>query len=486
MTSSLLVIDDDPSLGEFLEVALEPEGFEVSAFTDPRKALLELEHVDVVLIDLKLGLEDGTRVCQQILREQPGLPVIVMTAFGSLDAAVASIRAGAYDFLSKPFEVEALLIALHRAMRMRGLREEVNLLRQELTQVEGFEELVGESAPMRKLRGLLERIAHADAAVLIRGATGCGKELVARAIHRRGPRADQPFVAVNCAAIAESLLESELFGHTRGAFTGADTARQGLLQRASGGSLLLDEIGDMPLALQAKLLRVLEEKTVRPLGSDKEVPIDVRILAATHCDLEEAVRDGSFREDLLYRINVLQVPVPPLRERGTDVLLLAQRFVDVFATRNGKQVSGISRAVEEKLLDYDWPGNVRELRNCIERAVVMTRHEKLVVEDLPRKIQRFRSSEGLINAPDDPAELVALDQVERHYILRVLETVGWNKAHAARILGINRKTLYRKLEQFMGDSRRLPVMKPSGRLPAAGDPPASGRLPVARDPSQKR
>ena len=409
MTSRLLVIDDDPSIGAFLSDALAPEGYDVAAFTDPAAALAELEGFDVVLTDLRLGVDDGSRICEEILRKQPGMPVIVMTAFGSLDSAVAAIRAGAYDFLSKPFEIDALLISLDRAVRMRGLHEEVNLLRQELGHVDGFEELVGESPPMQQLCALLARVAQAQASVLIRGPTGSGKELVARAIHRHSPRRDGPFVAVNCAAIAESLLESELFGHTRGAFTGADDDRQGLIQQASGGSLLLDEVGDMPLGLQAKLLRVLEERTVRPLGSDRELPVDVRLLAATHCDLEQDVREGRFREDLLYRINVVQAVIPPLRERGTDVLLLAQNFVTRFAARNGKQVCGLTQAVNERLLEYDWPGNVRELRNCIERAVVLTRHEKLILEDLPGKIQRFRCSAQLVDTPEDPSQLVALE-----------------------------------------------------------------------------
>jgi two-component system response regulator HydG len=282
---------------------------------------------------------------------------------------------------------------------------------------------------------------------LITGESGTGKEVVARAIHKQSRRHKGPFVAVNCAALPDSLLESELFGHARGAFTDARAERKGLLLQADGGTLLLDEIGEMPPGMQAKLLRALEEKTLRPVGGDKEVPFDVRLITATNRDLEAAVEENQFREDLFFRINVVQIDLPPLRARGTDVLLLAQHFVETFADRSDKQVTGIAENAAERLLAYSWPGNVRELRNVVERAVALTCYEKVAVEDLPAKVRDYRSDQVFIGG-DDPTELVPLDEIEKRYILHVLKTVGDNKAMAARILGLDRKTLYRKLKQY--------------------------------------
>jgi two-component system response regulator HydG len=270
---------------------------------------------------------------------------------------------------------------------------------------------------------------------------------VARALHRRGRRKDGPFVAINCAALPETLLESELFGHERGAFTDARAARSGLFVQASGGTLFLDEIGEMPLALQPKLLRALQERAVRPLGGEREVPFDVRLVTATNRDLETAVHDGRFREDLFFRVNVIHVPLPPLRARGGDILLIAQRFVNEYAARSGKAVTGLSPQAAERLLAYAWPGNVRELENCIERAIALAQHDKILPDDLPEKIRDYRRSHVLV-ASDDPAELVPLEEVERRYILRVLEAVGGNKSQAAQVLGLGRKTLYRKLEEY--------------------------------------
>jgi two-component system, NtrC family, response regulator AtoC len=283
--------------------------------------------------------------------------------------------------------------------------------------------------------------------VLVTGETGTGKELVARALHDRGPRKAGPFVGLNCAAVPEPLLEAELFGHVRGAFTDASRARAGLFTRANGGTLFLDEIGELPLALQPKLLRALQERKVRPVGSDDEVPFDARVMTATNRDLESAVDENRFREDLFFRINVIHVGLPPLRARGGDVLLLAQHFVDRYAGQAGKAVSGISAAAAERLLAYAWPGNVRELENCIERAIALTEFEKIAVDDLPEKIRNYRRSHVLV-ASDDPTELVPLEEVERRYILRVMEAVGGNKTEAAQVLGVGRRTLYRKLEQY--------------------------------------
>ncbi len=454
MTERVVLIDDDEVTLDALAAGLEPLRYEVLRFTRAEDGLVACDQgVDAVVTDLRMRGMDGLEVCERMRARHPDVPVIVMTAYREIEAAVAAIRAGAYDFLLKPFEVETLELALERALEHRRLTQQVRRLEEQLGRSKPFAEIVGESRAIQELNDLLRRVAPVESAVLIRGETGSGKELVARAIHDHGPRAAGPFVAVNCAAVPESLLESELFGHERGAFTGAERVREGLFQRARGGTLFLDEIGDMPLAIQAKLLRVLQDRKVRPIGSSREVEVDVRVLSATHRDIEKEVSTGQFRSDLLFRINVIQVDVPPLRERDNDVLLLAQHFLQQFAARSGRAVQGISPAVAEKLLAYDWPGNVRELSNCIERAVVLTRHEQLVVDDLPPAVRNARLPAADPAGLNQLAGFLPLEQVERRYILRVLDAVGGNKAHAARILGVGRKTLYRKLEQYAAERR---------------------------------
>src|SRR5690606_2490159 len=303
------------------------------------------------------------------------------------------------------------------------------------------------SPAMRKVNDLIGRVAESDANVLITGESGTGKELVARALHMRSPRSGGPFVAVNCAAVPETLLESELFGHAKGAFTDARQARTGLFVQASGGTLFLDEVGEMPLGMQPKILRSLQERRVRPVGGNTEVPFDARLITATNRDLETEVAERRFREDLYYRINVVRIEVPPLRARGNDILLLAQHFIERAAQRSGKSVVGLVSAAAEKLLSYDWPGNVRELENCIERAVALTRFDQVTVEDLPEKVRNYQSSH-IVVASDDPNELLPMQEVERRYIQRVLKSVGGNKTQAAKVLGFDRRTLYRKLDRY--------------------------------------
>jgi two-component system response regulator HydG len=445
----ILIVDDDRGMCELLEDGLAHRGFEAASRGSGDEALLALAaaEFDVVVADLNMRGMSGIALCERIVANRPDLPVIVITAFGSLDAAVAAIRAGAYDFITKPFEADVLALTLDRAVGHRALREEVKRLRRAVAESARFEEMLGQSAPMRALYDLLDRAAATDASVLVTGESGTGKELVARGLHARSPRRAGPFLAVNCAAVPEALLESELFGHVRGAFTDARAARPGLFVAASGGTLFLDEIGDMPLGLQPKLLRALQERTVRPVGSEEEVRFDVRLVAATNRDLESAIEEGRFREDLFFRVNVINVRVPPLRERGGDVLLLAQHFVERFAARGAKGVRGLSAAAARCLAAYAWPGNVRELSNCVERAVALTAFEEIGVDDLPEKIRDYRSSHVIL-AADGPADFAPLDEVERRYILRVLEAAGGNKTQAARILGLDRKTLYRKLERY--------------------------------------
>jgi two-component system, NtrC family, response regulator AtoC len=449
VTGRVLLVDDVQGMCEALAEALTRRGWDVVWRTSAPEALevLRTGEVDVVVTDLVLKGMNGLALCERIAESWPDVPAIVITAFGTVEHAVGAIRAGAYDFIIKPFETEALVLALERAIQHRRLQEEVKTLRRVVADASHFGNLIGTSSAMQSVYDLLGRIADSPATVLITGESGTGKEVAARALHERGPRKSRPFVAINCSAVPEALLESELFGHARGAFTDARAARAGLLLQANGGTLLLDEIGDMPLSLQPKLLRALQERTLRPVGGDEEVPFDVRVIATTNRDLRALVDEERFREDLYFRINVIHVELPPLRARGGDVLLLAQHFVDVHAARAQKVVKGISPGAAERLLAYSWPGNVRELQNSIERAIALTQHERIVAEDLPETVRAHRRSHVLI-AGDDPSELVPLSEVERRYVLRVLEAVGGNKTSAAQILGVTRKTLYRKLEEY--------------------------------------
>ncbi len=449
MKPKVMIVDDERSMCELLEADLRLRDFLTSSFTSGADALpaFSRDDFDVVLTDVTMPGLSGIDLCSRLVAARPDVPVVVMTAFGSLETAIAAIRAGAYDFVTKPIEMELLAVILRRAVERRRLQEQVRALSEAVERSSRFDELLGESPAMRRLYDQLARVADSDASVLITGESGTGKEFVAKAVHRRSPRREKPFVAVNCAALPDTLLESELFGHAKGAFTDARSDRKGLFVQAEGGTLLLDEIGEMPPAMQAKLLRALEESRVRPVGSEREIPFDVRILAATNRDLDSAVDDGRFRQDLFFRINVIQIEVPPLRARGADILLLAQHFVGQFAGRANKHIVGLSEPFAEKLLAYAWPGNVRELRNVIERAVALTRHDRLLPEDLPEKIREYRSPQVVLGG-SDPGELAPLEEVERRYILHVLQCAGDNRTLAARILGLDRKTLYRKLRLY--------------------------------------
>lgn len=449
MQRRVLIVDDDRSMCEMLEADLRRRGFSVCWKTSAEEGFAELgkEDLDVVLTDVRMPGTGGIALCERIVANRPDLPVVVFTAFGSMETAVSALRAGAYDFMTKPVDLDALAHRLNLAIQHRDLLEKVRVLGRAVEESQRFEELLGMSTPMKRLYELLGRVADLDSSVLLTGESGTGKEVAALALHKRSHRREGPFVAINCAAMPATLLESELFGHTAGAFTDAKTARKGLFVQAHAGTIFLDEIAEMPLPLQPKLLRALEERTVRPLGGDREVPFDVRVIAATNRNLEAAVEDGRFREDLFYRINVIQVEVPSLRARGRDVLLLAQHFIEEFAAVTGKRVTGISEPTAQKLLAYTWPGNVRELRNCMERAVALTRYERLVIEDLPEKI-RSHSTQPILLGGDDPSELVPMEEVERRYISYVLGVTEGNKSAAATILGLDRKTLYRKLERY--------------------------------------
>ena len=449
----LLVVDDQVSMTRWLCSDLQGRGFTTEASNSPEEIVDQLPqlHFDLVLTDVRMPRLSGLELCREITARRPDIPVIVMTAFGDMEAAIEAMRAGAYDFITKPLEVDLLEIALQRAVDHRRLQIQLEKLEKQMQESSRAGVLVGETPIMLDLIGQIERAGPSGAAILITGESGTGKELVARALHDSSARKAKPFIAVNCAALPEALIESELFGHAKGAFTDARDARKGLFAQADGGTLFLDEIGDLPLNLQAKLLRVLEQQTIRPIGSDQEQAIDVRVLSATHQDLEAKVEREEFRQDLYYRLNVIEIEVPPLRARGNDVLLLAHTFLQQFAEKSGKAVVGIAEPAATKLLDYDWPGNVRELRNVLERAVAMTQYDRVIVDDLPARVQQFTRNEVVFGS-EDPSNLVSLAELEQRYIAHVLQMVGNNRTRAARLLGLDRKTLYRKLKAQVSET----------------------------------
>ena len=447
MNSHVMVVDDEPSMVDLLVTDLKMRGYKVSGFTSANLAAdaLTSTEAQVVLTDLNMPGMTGLQLCERIVANRPDIPVVVMTAFGSLETAIEAIRAGAWDFVTKPVELELLAVVINRAVQHHQLREDVRRLSEQSGAVAPFEDLIGVCHEMQHVYAQIRKVAPTNASILITGESGTGKELVARAIHKHSEHRNGPFVAINCASIPENLLESELFGHAKGVFTDARADRKGLFLQAQGGTLFLDEIGELPLGLQARLLRAMEQRTVRAVGSDKETPFDARIITATNRDLETAIEEGRYREDFYFRINVIQLDLPPLRSRGNDVLLIARDLLNHFARQMNKNVNGFQESVAERLMNYDWPGNVRELRNVIERAVALTEFEKLVVDDLPEKVRDYRQSTFRIDI-DNPAELQTLEAVERNYIHRVLESVKGNRTEAARILGVDRKTLYRRLK----------------------------------------
>jgi len=441
----ILVADDDREMCEVVEAGLTERGYGVSWRLSPDEALAKLDEEDfaVLIVDINMGGTSGLELCRAAIAKRPGLLVVVMTGFGTVEHAIAAIRAGAYDFVTKPISMDSLALTMERAVRERAMTDELQRLRRRVDEHE-LPNVIGESEAMRRMADIVSRVAETDANVLITGESGTGKELVARALHERSGRKG-PFLAINCAAVPESLLENELFGHARGAFTDARTASAGLFVEADHGTLFLDEVGEMPLGMQAKLLRALQERKVRPLGATQEIPFDARVVTATNRELEHEIEAKRFREDLYYRINVVRVDVPPLRRRGKDILLLAQTFLERNGKRSGKEVCGLGRAVAERFMAYDWPGNVRELENCIERAVALARFQELTLDDLPAKIREHRSME-VNETGEDPAHLPSMDEVEQRYIRKVLAAVSGNKTLAAKVLGFDRRTLYRKLK----------------------------------------
>jgi two-component system response regulator HydG len=446
-TQRILCIDDDQDQCSLLAAALTRLGYGSVVTTSPVEALVRVakESFDAIITDLSMSELDGIALCEQVLSTRPEVPIIVLTGHGSMETVAGALRAGAFDFLIKPLDAKLLSISVARATQHSTLRAELRRLKLELGVKPSSRRLVGESAAMRRVHERVARVAASDVSVLICGETGTGKELVALAIHEASPRRAGPFVALNCAAVQSSLLESELFGHARGAFTDAKADRQGLFLEASGGTLFLDEIGELPLEMQAKLLRALQERKVRPVGANAEVPFDVRILTATHRNLEADVQQQRFREDLYYRINVVTVDLPALRERSTDVLKLASHFLGSACGRSAKGMIELSPQFAERLMAYDWPGNVRELENCIERAVAMARFDHLTVEDLPDAIRSHHADSFTMTA-NETDEVLTLSELERRYAARVVALMAGNQVRAAQKLGIDRRTLARMLE----------------------------------------
>ena len=455
--AQILVVDDEVGMVTLLRNYLTREGYAVTTAPSAEVALQALEEhdIDVVLTDLRMPGMGGMELVREIHGSRPETQVLLMTAFGSIDVAVEAVKAGAYHFVTKPVKLPEVGALVHKALAERALRLENRHLRQAVEERYRFGELLGKSAVMQRLFGLLERLAATNSIVLIQGESGTGKELVARALHYNGARRRHPFVPVNCAAMPEGLLESELFGHTRGAFTGADMARRGLFLEAARGTLFLDEIGDMPLGMQAKLLRVLEQRQIRPVGSDREVAIDVRVIAATNRDLDNAVRQGTFREDLYYRLHVMVVQVPPLREHRDDIALLAETFRQRHAAANRLDPQHLTPQALRCLEQYDWPGNVRELSHVIERGVTLSTSTQIDVEDLG--LDSASPSSRLASRPTDTAAhevthsaetLLNLDALTRHAMTVALHKSHGHKGQAATLLGVHPRTLTRMLRRY--------------------------------------
>jgi DNA-binding NtrC family response regulator len=440
--ATILVADDDPIARDLLVEVLARSGYEVVAAGSGKECIDRAAAIpiDLALVDLRMPDLDGLGVLRHLATVRPEAPVIIVTAFATMDTAIAAVRAGAYDFLSKPFKMEEIEVVVRRTLEHQRLAREHLQFRQELRDRHRVENIVGQSPQMVEVYKLIARVADLDTTVLVVGETGTGKELVARAIHAASPRASRPLVVVECPALPDALFESELFGHERGAFTGAHTARRGLLESAQGGTCLLDEIGDLPLALQAKLLRVLQEHELRRLGGNEMIPIDVRVLAATNRDLKALVAESRFREDLYYRLNGITIGLPPLRERRQDLPLLAQHFVDKHARSSGRPVRHLADEALALLAEHDWPGNVRELEHVIERAVVLASTEVLLADHLPAEIRHPVEPPLRL-----PRNRMTLEEVKRWHVTQVLQDTGGNKQKAAELLGIDRRTLYRIL-----------------------------------------
>jgi len=448
-TPTILVVDDDHAHRTMLRTLLRGWGFRIEEADDGDTAVQKVrdQAFDLVLMDIRMVRMSGPEALKAVKALNPAIPIIIMTAYSSVETAVETLKNGAYDYLTKPLDFDELRLSMERAMDHTRLREENRVLRERLGDHFDRRNLIGRSSAMIRVLETVSQVAPSEATVLISGESGTGKEMIAGAIHYNSPRKDGPFVKINCAAITETLLESELFGHEKGAFTGAHRRKEGRFRQAHGGSLFLDEISEMSLAMQVKLLRVLQEREVTRVGGEEVIPVDVRIIAATNKDLDEEIRQDRFREDLYYRLNVVSIPMPPLRERREDIPLLAQHFLGRFSKANHKVISGFTPRAMDQFLRHSWPGNVRELMNAVERAVVLSRSNVLTEQDLTGIHGQARTEDDRTTDDEGPAPL-SLEDVEKAAILKTLEETGGNKSEAARRLGITRKTLHKKLKSY--------------------------------------
>lgn len=462
MKQKVAVVDDDLEMGRVVKDLLTEEGFEVTQFSSAADALVKFknEQPHVLITDHKMKDIDGLMFLKKVQTDYPEIITIMMTAFGSIETAIEAMKAGAYHYIVKPFKNDEMTLLVKRSMEKAKLKQENTVLRRELSKSFNLENIVGKSPAMAAVFELIKLVASASSNVLITGESGSGKELVARAVHNSGIRKSKAFIPINCTAIPENLLESELFGHVKGSFTGATNNKKGLFEEADGGTLFLDEIGDLSLPLQAKLLRVLQDKQIRAVGGSQLKTIDVRIITATHCDLKIMVRDGKFREDLFYRLNVIPVRVPSLRERMEDIPLLVESFIAKFAARNNSTVRGVTPEAMAVLMAHQWPGNVRELENVIERAIVLSRGE--MIEKTAVLSSAFAEAEHSVEKLH--ADRPTLEKLEERYIKTILDEVSNKKDEAAKILGISRRTLYRKekLYGLVSDETPEPLEEESG------------------------
>jgi DNA-binding NtrC family response regulator len=443
---NILVVDDEKDICMALNILLTKEGYAVKEAYNGEQALerIKQENFDVVMTDIKMEKMDGFEVLKQAQTISPETSVIMMTAFASVGSAVEAMRAGASDYITKPFINDEIRLTIRRILQGRELQMENQILRQELSQrPAAFKNMIGSSEPMQKVFSVMEKVIPSKSNILITGESGTGKGLVAQAIHESGPRKDKPFISINCGAIPENLLESELFGHKKGSFTSANEDKKGLVTMAHGGTLFLDEIGELPPALQVKLLHVIQTKELTPVGDTRVITVDVRVIAATNADLMQRVKEGRFREDLFYRLNVIEIHMPLLRERRDDIQVLMKHFLEIFAKEAGKKITDIDYEAMQALLAYDWPGNIRELRNTIERATVLADGDVVTIHDLPDKF-RTLDVEGVSTS----SLRQALDTFERDYIKRSMAENKGNKETTASKLGVDLATLYRKLKKL--------------------------------------
>ncbi len=447
MPARILVIDDEDSMCSFMEIMLLKEGYEVASTTSPREGVdrLRNENYDLVIADLSMPEMTGIDVLKEVKSFKNEQEFIVMTAFASVDTAIEAMKQGAADYVTKPFKVDEIKIVIEKSLNRRKLIGENTTLKKQLQEDFSVKNFIGNCESVVKMKKLVKRVAGSDSTVLIRGESGVGKDLIARAIHSLSPRCSGPFVTINCAALPESLLESELFGHKKGSFTGAVRDKEGLFKVASGGTFFLDEVGNTSLSIQVKLLRVLEDKKITPVGETTPIDVDVRLIAATNAELEEDVRAGRFRNDLFYRLNVIPVTIPPLRDRKEDLPLLVDAFVSKFCSSTNVPVKAVSEKAMEVLLRYGWPGNVRELENIIERAVLLNRSSQLEPVDFPEKLSEPASVQVVSEeTPKNPT----LESIEKAYIHFVMSQTDGKKTEAAKILGIDTSTLYRKIQRY--------------------------------------